>query len=246
MKKTPLSILVRKGITRYLQKRGYSEYAVASVTEQITNDLLNVKNIPLRKRLWALKHGFFSDNFCFYDLSEENYQNYLSDLDYYWLHPLNGIFSHLIDDKLSLRYLLFPFSEYLPKYYFHISVKGTLRLMDCPKEYNADNQGVIDLLKESGALAIKSLIGSAGSGFVKLAYSGGEFLVNDKPSSERELIKMLYNWRLSNSGYIITEFLIPHPDIRRIWDKTDKFNQNYNNPWTKPECLGCSGFHQVW
>ena len=55
-----------------------------------------------------------------HDLNDNNYHQYLSDYDYDWLYPINDEFNVWLEDKLSFKYLLAPFSEFLPLYYLQI------------------------------------------------------------------------------------------------------------------------------
>jgi len=212
--------LLNNIIRRHLRRRGFSAWAIDNVTEQIIESIRGYKNIPFRQRVFALRHGFFAEKIDFYGLNKQNYQDYLSDLDYYWLHPLNGGFSHWIDDKLTLRYLLAPFSKYLPGYFYQLTTRGVARLQDCPDECSADVPGILKLLIKKGDLAAKPMIGTAGQGFFKLSCRENLLYVNDALVSEQELINLFSQWRLSETGYIITEYLHSHPDLSRIWSKT--------------------------
>ena len=207
-------------ILHYLKGHGFSAYAIENITDRIIETISGYRSIPLKQRAFALRHGFFAEKIILYGLNEQNYKDYLSDLDYFWLHPLNGGFSHWIDDKLTLRYLLAPFSNYLPGYYYQLSTSGVAKLQDCPDEFSADERGILKLLRLKSEIAGKPLIGTAGLGFFKLSCHENLLYVNDTRVSEQELINLFSQWRLSETGYIITEYLHPHPDLGRIWSKT--------------------------
>jgi hypothetical protein len=59
-------------------------------------------NVPLIKVLWLWKNGFFSAHQSMYRLDKKNIKSYLSTRDYKKLHPINGKFSSLIDNKSFL------------------------------------------------------------------------------------------------------------------------------------------------
>ncbi len=109
-----LKNIPRKLILRRLRELGYSSYSASTVLDKGFEDIFRNKKTTLSQKLWAQKRGFFSDSIKLYGLNDDNYLDYLSDFDYYWLHPINGAYSRWIDDKLTFKYILQPFSEYLP------------------------------------------------------------------------------------------------------------------------------------
>lgn len=203
-----------------LRRKGYSGYSSLALPPKIWDELFHNKKVPFRKRLWALRKGFFADKLSLYNLNEENYKDYLSDLDYEWLHPLNGLYSHWIDDKLTFRYLLEPFHEYLPAYYYHLTEYEIMRLVDCPDKLTADEPGILSLIKLMGVLAVKPVIGTGGSGFYKFSYANEEYYINDQLSSDTEIRKLIHALRLTETGYLLTEYIKPHKDFARIWEAT--------------------------
>ena len=174
------------------------------------------KNASVSDKLWCLQYGFSVDLynlFSAYHL-KENYKDYLSTRDYYKLHPINGMFSLWIDDKLTLKHVFTKFGEYFPPYFFDIENGQALRLTDCP-EYVTEFgfAGVIQLLKYKKKLALKSFLGSYGIGFYRLEYINGEFFVTGKKSSQDELIQLLK----SLNHYLVTEFIVNHEVLYKIW-----------------------------
>lgn len=214
------SLLMPLVISR-LKKRGFSTFGSKNVFDNWYEDLLHEKTTTLREKLWAYKRGFLSGKISYYGLNEENYRHFLSDFDYYRLHPINGPYSKWIDDKLTLRCMLAPYAEYLPEYYFHLYQGEILRLMDCPAHLDADLPSIGDilrLLQEKGALAYKLKAGSQGKGFHKLAYDGQGFSINNQPSSQAEVEGLVGTWlKKGKEEYIITEYLQPHPELRKYY-----------------------------
>ena len=178
-------------------------------------------------------------------MTNENYTDYLPDFVYDWLHPINGPYSKWIDDKLTLRYILASYSEYLPEYFFHIyrgevltsspkscptlagsqgevltsSSQGkVLPLMDLPAGFGSAIPDVLRLLRSRGALAVKLKAGTFGMGFTKLAFNGDGYAINNKPSSEEQVLGFLDGLlRSRGAEYIITEYLYGHADLLKIW-----------------------------
>lgn len=181
----------------------------------VFRDIRKNKNMPLFKKLWAYKHGFLSYRIPQFDLTGENTDRYISDLDYAKLFPVNNMFVRWIDDKLTVRYVLSPFRQYMPAYYFHLtkrSVTGVLKLMDCPDGFTADIDGVLNLLETNGVLAVKNISGSHGTGFYKLGYDGGTYYINEDASDKDNLKKLLGSMHDS----IVTEYVMMHDELKKL------------------------------
>ena len=210
--------ILRKLGVLALKRAGYSPYTANELFNKWYDDFFNYKKTTLTQKLWAYRRGFKSYEIPYYGLTEENYKDFVPGFDYLCLYPINGSYSHWIDDKLTTKYLLYPFSEYLPDYYFHIYCGEILRLVDCPEGFEASVQGIIGLLKARGSLAVKLTVGSYAIGFHKLAYENGSCYFNGQVTSEKELENLISRWlETENSQYLITEFLQAHSDLRKYW-----------------------------
>lgn len=211
----------RRLIIRWLRSSGYSSYYADNAFRKRYDDLFKHKNTTFSQKLWAQKRGFLSNKISFYGLDNKNYKKYLSDFDYFRMHPINGSYSKWIDDKLTMKYILYPFSEYLPGYYYHIYNGEILGLLDCRDANHTRIQDVITLLKSKQVLAAKCVSGSNGEGFYKLAYEGHDFLINDQLSTEGEIVNLITKWRdMKNYEYLITEYIYEHRELRKIWNHT--------------------------
>ena len=207
-------------VEKHLLMKGFSRFFANNMVDWYYEDFFQVKS-PLKKKIWAHKRGFMSYKVDYYHLTEDNFQDFLSDDDYYRMHPINGPFSHWIDDKLTIRYILYPFAEYLPGYYYHLYDGEILRLADCPESYGASADSLVQLLEEKRILAAKEMIGSHGLQFYKLVYNGNEYAVNDRVMPKETFLSMLKTWLDSpGSGYLVTEYLKPCEVFSRIWDQT--------------------------
>lgn len=180
--------------------------------------LLGKSNRSIGDRFWCLRNGFALSDLNLYGAEnlKQHKKDYLSARDYYKLHPINGAYSVWIDDKMTTKYVLAKYNQYLPEYYFQLEKNRTMRLGDCPKTYSADLDGVLDLLKDKKLLAAKRLWGAGGVGFYRLAYQDGQFLLTGKPVSEEELRKFLAGLE----SYLILEFIENHRAIREIWPES--------------------------
>lgn len=166
--------------------------------------------------MWAYQRGFLSSKIHRFGLNEENYEDFMPDFDYYRLHPINGAYSKWIDDKMTLKYVLQPFNEYLPEYYFLLNDGKAIKLMDCPKNLESTIESIIYLLQEKGALALKLISGSRGVGFYKISYTNKMFYINQEESTQDQIVELL----MSSERYLVTEYLVAHNDIRKSYPIT--------------------------
>lgn len=203
-------------LSKIMRARGYSTYFASKVVKETFIDFKDIKSVSWKQKLWAYRKGFLSSNIARYGLSEENYKDFMPDFDYYKLHPINGQFSKWIDDKMTVKYILSPFNEYLPEYYFEIHKNKVIKLMDSPRKYDSNINSVVNLLESKGALAIKLISGSKGEGFYKVSYNNNKFYINDNVISDVEFNKFL----LSLDGYLVTEYIMAHQNIRAVYPNT--------------------------
>src|SRR5699024_4479292 len=78
---------------------------------------------------------------------------------------------------------------------------------------NPELESVIQLLKRKGAIAIKLVSGSKGVGFYKISFKNNKFFLNDEELLSDEFIRFLDNL----DGYILTEYILAHTDIRKVY-----------------------------
>jgi len=202
-----------KIIHRVMVRRGYSGYDAENVFWERFDDLFHNNTTTWRQKIWAQKRGFLSEKIQVYGLTEENYRDYLADFTYQKLLPLDGFFRKWIDDKLSIRYILQPFAEYLPEYYFQITSGKLYILPDAPPGLEASIEGILSLLKDRQDLVLKPTAGSQGLGFYKLHLSGGRYYINDQLVQPQEVRALLAN----SKDALVTEYLTAHEDIRRFY-----------------------------
>lgn len=202
---------------KILKKRGYSEYYAKKTVSYIYKDLFQNKNTTIKEKIWAYKRGFLSSKIRTYGLTEDNYKFYLSDFDYYKLHPLNNTYTKWIDDKLTTRYILSPFKEHLIKHYLHINNnKDIIPLSDIDQFEYIDVEGIMKLLDKEKKLAFKPESGSGGKGFYKLLLEDGKYLINDEVVEKDDIV----NFISSLKNYLITEYVVGHNSLRKINDKS--------------------------
>lgn len=171
------------------------------------------KKLPFFEIISIHKKGFTVSDWTFLELNKENYKKYLSNVEYYRMHPLNGKNSYIIDDKLTLKKYCADteLDKYMPRYYYRINADGVIeKLMDCPYESEHHSaEDVAKLLKDCGSLAIKQTSGSLGIGFYKGEYKNGNFCLNDEEMDEHEFCTRISQLK----NYLITEYLYPHKQL---------------------------------
>lgn len=206
--------------TKKNAKPGMRPYMYALWLKSVWDDLWNTK-VSLRKKLWAWKRGFLSFRIEQYRLTEDNYSEFLSDYNYHWLNRINNAYQIWINDKTTFRYILEPFKEYIPQYYFSIFKRNGKteieKMQDCNEKYEADYNGIIDALKEKKKLALKPSAGTHGDGFYCLAFENGKLTVNGEYKSEEQFIELVEQFK---SFYLITEYIDMNDELKKIYPKS--------------------------
>lgn len=200
--------LVEHHYTKKGFHNGYGSLWVLGALEEF-----KASDIPIKKRLWAIKRGFYPFRIAQYGITDKNVGEILSDRDYKFLYPINNQYRVWIDDKLTMKYMLKPFDEFLPKYYFHVMCgRNIMKLMDCPVVGEINYQSVLDLLKEQGKLAVKPAAGTYGIGFCLLEYEDDKFYINKDIKTEEEM----YVFFEKLQDHIITEYVKMHDAISKL------------------------------
>lgn len=171
------------------------------------------RKAPLLDILRIHHRGWCVDDWrmCCGGMDPEKAKRALSTIDYRRMHPLNGAYSAWIDDKLVLKYLCggAGLSDLMPDYFFQVIGGRAMPLPDCPAAFRRQG-GVAALLSDRGTLALKQVRGSLGEGFYKLEASAAGPLANGEPVPGGDVDAFVSGFE----GYIATEYLRPHPDMR--------------------------------
>ena len=216
----------------YYGKKGFSHYFVTFWRKEMLKSYKN-SNISKKEKKWAFRKGFLPYRIKQYGLTNENYKNIISDRDYFYLYPINCRYSSWIDDKLTTKYVLAPFDEFLPKYYYHIMESDKIfKLKDCNGDYGISVKDVAKFIADNGLVAAKQAAGTYGIGFYRIQYQNGKYCVNTNDYEYNEFLEFLQT--LDN--YIITEYVEQHPDIKKLNPysvntiRVVAINENGNNP----------------
>lgn len=167
---------------------------------------------------WAYSKGFCAESACAYELTEENYQRYLSDYEYYKVWPLNSWEKIWVNDKMTLKYMLAnsEFDGFMPRYYYYSTPNGLKSLIDNPYRYTNPGTPTIEefcnVLKAKGELACKPCNGMMSKGFFKLSYMDEKYYMNNELISIDDICKVVQE----HPNYIFTEYLHPCEQLGAI------------------------------
>ncbi len=204
-----------------VSRKGMRPYMYGLWRKAAWDDLIHNKGVLLPRQLWAHRHGFFSWRLYQYGLTKENYSDFLSDYDYYWLNRINNHYQIWINDKTTFRYVMEPFKEFIPQYYFSVyrrSGKNVIsKMWDCPDNVPEGFEGILEMLRAKGKLAFKASSGTHGDGFYCLAYEDGILYANGKQLDKYELKKLVEDME---TFYVVTEYSEMHHEIKKIYPKS--------------------------
>lgn len=155
---------------------------------------LNDSSLSFSQKLWCWKNGFFSLHPKLYGLNESNKDQYLDNITYKKKHPINGIYSKLIDNKAFLH-TIFPHTADIQVIFQagkEISRKGLdfgPLFQSLQTWWNANPEE---------KLIIKPLQGSGGKGVFELLKHDWEKTLRDKISNKDSF---LINEKLDQLDY---------------------------------------------
>ncbi len=208
---------VRRKFAQAMYPRGLVRYQSVRWIVDMARDFREPNGIAVRTKIWAYRHGMLSYRIPQYGISQDNWENYISDLEYRWLRHINNKYKYWLEDKISIKYIGAEFAECFPAYYY-MSARGNhnglITLMDCPADLGASAEDILTLARRRGTLALKPEEGSHGDGFFRLDFREGSYFLNDVLTSEQDIFTILKN---PKNRYLVTEFITPHPDIARIY-----------------------------
>ena len=209
---------LRKDFTWLAYPRGLVPYQSVRWLGDMRRDFFSRTGVDLRQKIWAYRNGFLSYRLPQYGITPETRGKFISDFEYRWLRHINNEYKYWLEDKVSIKYVAAGFNELLPEYYYYTSAKSgencLVPMMDLPSGYGATFDDVLRLAREKGVLALKPDEGSHGSGFYRLEYTGGGYLLNGNAATRGDVVKVLSD---PDSQYLVTEFIIQHPVLQELY-----------------------------
>ncbi len=174
------------------------------------DDFIHDKNSSLKEKLWSYKRGFLVSSTRAFGLTPQNYHDYISDVDFYRMYPIDKRFKHWIDDKLTMKYVLSPYPQYLPKYFCTIQKGGVIApLIDGKNIYSLDD--LLSFIQREKQVALKLASSTHGVGFYKLSYDN-QFEIDNQAVTEEQLVAFLRTL----DEYLVTEYIVAHEAIRKV------------------------------
>lgn len=227
--------------TNYFKSIGIDNKRSIYLAEMMIKDW-NVSDSSAEEKIWTIERGFRPTRLIQYDLTEDNYSDYLSDVDYYRMHPLNNHFAFWINDKITLKYVLPEDIQLedgskmrlMPLYYLYIENDGHYTyLMNAPKNIAKDKNFLINLLKEKKILAMKPSNGAGGKGFIKAEWKDDNFYINGETFDEDKLRQEFSEL----NGYLVSEYFYQHSQLREVWPQSENTLRivavrNYDNQYS--------------
>lgn len=210
------SKITRLPLYYFLYKKDINRAYWDRLIDEFTDDFLNYKNTSIKQKIWAYKRGFVSERINRFQLTEDNYMEYISDVAYCKKSAFKNSTYYWFDDKLTTWYILSPFIEYLPMHYYSICNGNIRQLYNGNKDIHNNVDGIIKLLQEKKELAIKEINGHNSIGFYKINFDGSSYKINNNEktiSQIRDFVSKLNN-------HIITEFIHTHKDLKKIYELT--------------------------
>lgn len=158
---------------------------------------------------WSYKKGFYLESMRLYGFPLAEWPDYMSDREFYFMHPVNREYSSIIDNKLYLPYLFKNHPELVPEYYYLVE-KGNLLNLDGSVQNGIE--GLLHLLRKKHRLVLKPCASTLGEGFGLLGFESGAYYLNNKSVAPESLIQYIAGL----NKYIVTEYVIQHEYSARI------------------------------
>lgn len=193
------------------KEKGIVPFRYARIAEEYTDDYFADTGINRADKEWFYQRGITSYKANWYGLTKDNYNEYISDFDFY--SPKNYLQNSLLikwfDYKLTTYYVLSSFKKYMPRHYFYIA-NGELVPLDLDIQRYGKYEDVLSILK-SKPIVLKSCTGGHGKGFYKIQRTEkNKYLINENPSTETDVLNLISTL----DDYLLTEYGIPHKVFR--------------------------------
>ncbi|MBR4727702.1 MAG: hypothetical protein IK080_07415 [Clostridia bacterium] len=212
-------------------QNGVVPFRYARIAEEYTDDYFADTGVPQAEKAWYYERGIPTFKTGWYGLTKENYNDYISDFDFYSPknYSKNSLLIKWFDYKLTTYYVLSAFRAYMPRHYFFIE-NGALIPMDAGLQRYGTADDVLSILRD-GPIVLKSCVGGHGKGFFKVEAADGAYRINHEKTDENGVKALLS----SLDNYILTEYAVPHKVFRdacgaerfavlrtvSVFDKTD-------------------------
>lgn len=190
---------------RLADQHGIVPFRYARIAEEYTDDFFADTGIPREEKDWYYERGIPTFKTGWYGLTKENYNDYISDFDFY--HPSNYLKKHQLikwfDDKLTTYYILGPFIDSMPRHFFFIQ-EGNLVPIDVEFKHFGSEEDLFNIIKNN-SVSLKACTGGHGKGFYKISNREGTYSINDEISNQKEISSLIH----SLNDYILSDYCFP-------------------------------------
>lgn len=119
-----------------------------------------------------------------------DHPNLISQRDYLYIQPFNGVHNKWINDRISALKLFGGYRDYFETCHYHIIRRDNkpffIPLTDLARSHSADYQGLYQVLRQRGTMALKESTWNDTDYHTLHASSTGEILLDGMPMSRRE------------------------------------------------------------
>ena len=114
---------------RLARRKGVVYFRIDRVAGEYTYDWFNLKGVSQADKEWFCRRGLAPYKLHWYNLTKENYRDYLSDFVFYdRRNYMDRAFLNLFEHKLNTYLMLAPFSDNMPEHYFYKKGESFLRI----------------------------------------------------------------------------------------------------------------------
>ena len=214
-----VKLKIRAKFARTFYPRGLVPYLSIRWIQDVWKDFVTNKETTFKQKMWAYKHGFLSYRILQYGITDENFDQYISDFEYKWLRHINPKYRKWMEDKITVKYVCSDYNDCFPAYYYHIICKNgnnkVISMMDLPTGYTNSFEDIFRLVEEKGVLALKPDEGSHGDGFYKFTYENGRYQLNYNDVTKQDVLDILEDVK---NQYLVTEYINMCDELKAVYD----------------------------
>ena len=187
---------------RLADKNGVIPFRIERIAAEYVDDYFADTGLPSNEKEWFYKRGIPTFKTGWYGLTKENYNDYISDFDFYSKKNYTE-YSGWFDNKLTTYLILHSFAKNMPRHLFYIR-KGKIHPLDVDidRECNADD--ILSLCAEA-PICFKRCTGGHGRGFYVLSRDENGYLIDFEKASEDSIRSLVAGL----DDYIVTEYCKP-------------------------------------
>lgn len=200
-----------------LVAKGFSGVRAKKWVKKVYRNFIKDRNHSIREKIWAYSHGYMPRHVRRFDINENNVNKCLSEKEYFYIQPVNGIYRKWLANKITTRKVFKPYKAHLQKLYYQIYVRqGKIsinKLEDCPYRKN-DIKTLIKLIKKKRRVVITD---PKRNRSVLIRYNGKSFYFGRKKAkNQNQLLKRMKRF---NKEAIIAEYISPGKEFKNNYHR---------------------------